>query len=57
LDANDIYRGKVFTALTLLIINHLSVYTTPYIFCNVLTSLEVNDLSVYVGVIESYRSQ
>ena len=33
------YRGKVFTKFTLLIINNLSVYTIPYIFSKVFTSL------------------
>ena len=42
------HRGKVFTVFTLLIINNLSVYTTPYIFCKWFTSLAVNDLSVYI---------
>jgi hypothetical protein len=36
---NDVYRGKVFTKFTLLIINNLSVYTIPYIFSKVFTSL------------------
>jgi hypothetical protein len=35
---------------TLLIINNLSVYKSPYIFCKVFTSLAVNDLSVYIIV-------
>jgi hypothetical protein len=35
---------------TLLIINNLSVYTSPYIFCKVSTSLETKDLSVYIIV-------
>ena len=46
----SIYRGKVFTEFTLLIINNLSVYTKPYIFCKGFTSLAVNDLSVYINV-------
>jgi hypothetical protein len=33
---------------TLLIINNLSVYTSPYIFCKVSTSLSANNLSVYI---------
>jgi hypothetical protein len=47
--ATSIYRGKVFTVFTLFIINNLSVYTKPYIFLKVLTSLAVNDLSVYIN--------
>ena len=47
---HDTYRGKVSTVSTLLIINNLSVYTSPYIFCKVSTSLLVNDLSVYINV-------
>ena len=46
------YRGKVSTVSTLLIINSLSVYITPYIFCKVFTPLEANDLSVYINVTE-----
>jgi hypothetical protein len=30
--AISVYRGKVFTVFTLLIISNLSVYKTPYIF-------------------------
>jgi hypothetical protein len=43
------YRGKVSTVFTLLIINNLSVYTIPYIFLKVSTSLAVNYLSVYIN--------
>ena len=44
------HRGKVLTLLTSLAINHLSPYTTPYIFGKVLTSLMLNDLSPYTNV-------
>jgi NhaP-type Na+/H+ and K+/H+ antiporter len=43
------YRGKVFIVFTLLIINDLSAYTIPYIFCKVFTSLVIRDLSVYIN--------
>jgi len=45
-----IHRGKVSTVSTLLIINNLSVYKSPYIFSKVSTSLGINDLSVYTNV-------
>jgi hypothetical protein len=45
-----IYLGKVFTEFTPLVINNLSVYTRPYIFCEVFTSLVINNLSVYINV-------
>jgi hypothetical protein len=44
------YRGKVLALFTLFKINNLSVYTKPYIFCKVFTSLIINDLSVYINV-------
>jgi hypothetical protein len=47
---NGTYRGKVSTVSTLLNINNLSVYTTPYIFSKVFTSLRAKDLSVYINV-------
>jgi hypothetical protein len=47
-----VYRGKVSTVSTLLIINNLSVYKSPYIFSKVSTWLGVRDLSVYINVIE-----
>ena len=50
------HRGKVLTLFTLLKINNLSAYTTPYIFCKVLTSLVINDLSVYINVNVSARN-
>jgi hypothetical protein len=40
-------RVKVFTLLTTLIANDLSVYKTVYTFLKVFTSLITNDLSVY----------
>ena len=46
----EAYRGKVFTKSTLLIINNLSVYKSPYIFSKVFTSLIANNLSVYIIV-------
>jgi hypothetical protein len=49
-------RGKVLTLLTLLIINNLTPYTTPYIFWKILTSLEGNDLSPYTNVKAAVRS-
>ena len=41
-------RVKVLTLLTLLVINDLSPYTTPYKFPKVLTSFVVKDLSAYI---------
>ena len=41
-------RGKVLTLLTVLIINDLSPYTTPYKFLKALTPLMANDLSPYI---------
>jgi hypothetical protein len=46
-------RGKVFTLLTLFITNNLSVYKTVYTFKKVFTSLEINDLSVYITLKEN----
>jgi len=46
----DTYRGKVSTVSTLLMINNLSVYKSPYIFSKVSTSLGINNLSVYTNV-------
>ena len=40
-------RGKVFTLLTMLMANNLSVYKTVYTFFKVFTSLIINNLSVY----------
>lgn len=47
--AHDTHRRKVLTLVTLFIINNLSAYTKPYIFCKGFTSLAVNDLSVYIS--------
>jgi hypothetical protein len=44
-------HGKVFTLLTVLITNNLSVYKTVYKFLKVFTPLIANDLSVYVTII------
>jgi len=46
-DQNARVRGKVFTLITMLIINNLSVYKTVYTFFEEFTSLNGNDLSVY----------
>jgi hypothetical protein len=44
------YRGKVSTLSTVLIISNLSVYKTVYKFLKVSTSLIANDLSVNINV-------
>jgi hypothetical protein len=48
------YRGKVSTLSTVLIISNLSVYKTVYKFLKVSTSLIANDLSVNINDKVSY---
>jgi hypothetical protein len=44
------YRGKVTTLTTLLIISNLSHYKSHYTFSKVTTPLAINDLSHYINV-------
>ncbi len=45
-----VYRGKVLTLFTSLVINNLSAYKTPYTFLKVFTPLRFNNVNAYTIV-------